>query len=175
MSVTVVVAGRTAPNRAVRFGGEHGELDRRGRLDVAGLTLPDAVGFRVGPETSVAQTAEILGVASDPDPSLSTLDVGRWRGLSPEAVAADLPLWFGDPDARPHGGETVREFVARIDAAIAEAADGDVLIVASPVAQALLCESAERYFTVDVRPASVLTVRHRNCRTRVPRCRYESG
>lgn len=109
----------------------------------------------------MVQTAEILGAARESDPSLASLDVGRWRGQSPESVAADLPRWFGDPDARPHGGETIREFVARIDAVLDEARRGDVLIVASPVAQAMLCECAERYFAVDVRPASVLTVHRR--------------
>ncbi|GAA4673938.1 hypothetical protein GCM10023197_31750 [Gordonia humi] len=110
----------------------------------------------MGPELSVVSTAAALGVAVEPDPSLASLDIGRWRGRAPEDVAADLPVWFADPDACPHGGESIRAFVARIGAAVD---DGDQVIVASPVAQALLCADADRYFAVEVRPASVFDCR----------------
>lgn len=118
----------------------------------------------MGPETSVIATAEIVGVRGQLDPTLASLDVGRWHGLAPEDVAADLPSWFADPDASPHGGETVSAFVTRIHAVLADAVCGETLIVAAPVAQALLCESASRYFEVDVRPASVLSVAPRRSR-----------
>ena len=155
-----MVAGRTAPNRTVRFGGEHDDLDVRGQRDVARLAVPAAPTYRVGPETSAVQTAEILGVRAEVDPALTTLDVGRWRGLAPEEVeaeadAVELWQWFTDPDTAPHGGETVRDFVARIRSVVR---DGDALIVASPVAQAVACASAATYFVVDVRPSSVLSV-----------------
>ncbi len=155
MALVLVVAGRTAPNRAVRFGGEWSSLDDRGRADVARLTVPRFDAVRIGPEASVVETARILGIHVEPDTDLRSLDVGRWRGLTPEAVSPDeLGVWFADPETRPHGGESVSDFVSRIGAATA-GFDG-LLVVASPVAQAVLAGSVDVFFGVDVRPASVI-------------------
>ncbi|GEE02012.1 hypothetical protein nbrc107696_24580 [Gordonia spumicola] len=159
--VLIVVAGRTAPNRAVRFGGEVACLDERGRRDVAALVVPDHGSTRmgparIGPETSVRETAALLGIEGLVDPALESLDVGRWRGLTPEEVPqAELAEWFADPASCPHGGESVVEFVDRIVASAPEA-DG-VVVVASPVAQALIAGTASGFFAVDVVPASVVT------------------
>lgn len=197
----LIVAGRTAPNRAVRFGGEHDALDDRGRRAVAALAaeaassgaLPSGSlpsGWCSGPEVSVRQSAELLlahwsggrrpSASSSPgrpsvpersgwagtgdgaplafvsDPGLASLDVGSWRGRAPEEIpGAELGAWFADPAARPHGGESVAGFVGRIRRHV-ETLPGDaVLIVAKPVAQALLCTGAAGFFAADVRPASI--------------------
>ncbi len=162
----LIVAGRTAPNRAVCFGGEHRPLDARGIADVAALrtAVPsEEAGVRAGPEASVRQTAGVLGPSFDVDPALATLDVGAWRGLRPDEIRGpDLGLWFADPDATPHGGESIRAFVSRIRRHVdAIGADGRVsgdvgLVVAKPVAQALLCDGPDRFFRADVRPGSMV-------------------
>lgn len=157
----IVVAGRTAPNRTVVFGGEHDDLDARGRAWVAALApqVPCGRPVRIGPEASVRQSAAALGLIGDVEPALATLDVGSWRGRSPEHIPdADLAAWFGDPAAAPHGGETVAAFVARIGACRARWTVDDrpaVLVVAKPVAQALLCDDARRFFATELRPASL--------------------
>ncbi|WP_336792666.1 histidine phosphatase family protein [Gordonia malaquae] len=156
MPLTVIVAGRTAPNRAVRFGGETDPLDERGRRDIESLDIVVPRGVRVGPETSVRETARILGINVEPDPSLATVDIARWLGVEPQDVPADeLEAWFTDPDARPHGGETITEFVDRVVSAT-EGFDG-LVVVASPVAQALAAVSPGAYFEVSIRPGSAFT------------------
>ena len=157
----LIVAGRTAPNRAVVFGGEHDDLDARGRAGVAGLAThlaPPSPGrsVRIGPETSVRRTAEVLGLTGGVDPALASLDVGSWRGLTPEQIPGDdLARWFTDPAAAPHGGEPVAGFVARIRAAVSQVPADAGLVVAKTVAQALLCDGPDRFFAAELRPASL--------------------
>ena len=53
-----------------------------------------------------------------PDPELADWHLGHWRGRTLDDVAADTPTavaaWLGDPDAAPHGGETLTALVARV-------------------------------------------------------------
>ncbi len=71
-----------------------------------------------GPETRARQTAEALRLQATVDPVLRDIDLGRWAGRSfdtvlaaePEAIAA----WTRDPDAAPHGGESVTALLDRI-------------------------------------------------------------
>lgn len=181
----LIVAGRTAPNRAVRFGGERDGLDGRGRRDIESLAgaLDDEADawqlWHLGPEVSVQETGALLarhainaaarlgsvdpGLAdprlADPglaDHGLASLDVGAWRGLTPEQVpGAELAAWFGDPTVAPHGGEPVQAFVSRIRVHVSGLPAGAALIVAKPVAQALLCAGAADFLATDVRHASV--------------------
>ncbi|MFT4127044.1 MAG: histidine phosphatase family protein [Gordonia sp. (in: high G+C Gram-positive bacteria)] len=157
----LVVAGRTGPNRSVRFGDENNPLDERGRRDAAALVaaLPDlgpiGAGVRVGPELSVRQTAELLGETFAVDDGLASLDVGAWRGRRPEELEpAELGPWFTDPSSRPHGGESVAEFVARIRAHVDAMHPASMMVVAKPVAQALLCTGPAEFFATELRPAS---------------------
>lgn len=158
----IITAGRTGPNRSVRFGGDP-VLDQRGRRDVLGLSASLTRPVDIcGPEAATRATAEILGARSDliVDDTLRTLDVGAWSGLSPEEIdPVDLGGWFADPEARPHGGESVADFVARVHAwHSTRAGSGDrCVVVAMPVAQALLCSDATGYFAHEVRPATLYT------------------
>ena len=154
----LVVAGRTAPNRAVRFGGEHDALDERGRNDAAALaaSVPPGSGpVLIGPERSVRQTADAAGVDGVVDDALASLDLGAWRGRRPEELdPMELGAWFADPTATPHGGESVSVFLARIREHVDAVAPG-LIVVAKPVAQALLCDGPADFFATDVRPATV--------------------
>lgn len=159
----LVVAARTAPNRAVRFGGEHDDLDSRGRRDAAALAsrLPRAGRVIAGPERSVTQTARLACGLFGVDPRLASLDVGHWRSTAPESVdPAQLGAWFGDPLWSGHGGESVGAFVGRIRGVLAALAAGGpaTLVVAGPVAQAVLCEDAASFFAADVCPGGLYTV-----------------
>ena len=179
----IIVAGRTAPNRAVRFGAESGSLDGRGRSGILALapSLTRATGpVFAGPERSAVESAALLSDRVTPVPGFSSLDVGRWRGLAPEEIPpAELGSWFGDPGSAPHGGESVAGFVARIRT-VADSLDTDLLdatprdtdlrdadllattprdtallVVAKPVAQALLCSGPHDFFAHQLRPASL--------------------
>jgi broad specificity phosphatase PhoE len=70
------------------------------------------------PARVARQTAGWIAEAFEIVPAFDDIDYGRWRGLSiretgerePEHVAA----WLADPDARPHGGESVAMLAARV-------------------------------------------------------------
>ncbi|MDL9945949.1 histidine phosphatase family protein [Gordonia sp. ABSL11-1] len=163
----VITAGRTGPNRSVRFGGDL-SLDDRGRRDVLTLRTDLVLGpsdtVVCGPERAARETCELLVGGQDAvDDRLRTLDVGAWDGRVPEEVPPDeLGLWFGDPAARPHGGETITEFVDRIDRwRVTIEAEPTICVVAMPVAQALLATDADGYFAAEVRPATVYDLQTR--------------
>ncbi|MGC4934543.1 histidine phosphatase family protein [Gordonia sp. DT30] len=162
MDLLVVTAGRTGPNKALRFGGD-ASLDEAGRRRVAALAIE--VGARpivAGPEAATRQSAELLGPDVRVDDSLRTLDVGRWAGHAPDEVDPDdLAVWFGDPASCPHGGESIAAFVERITlwhrtfAETADARAASCVVVAMPVAQALLAGDAASFFGIEVAPATV--------------------
>ncbi|MFW0790988.1 histidine phosphatase family protein [Gordonia sp. CPCC 205333] len=158
MTMQIITAGRTAPNKLVRFGGADRPLDERGRRDVAALRTSSGIlvgPIRCGPEAVAVQTAALLGCAPVLDEALRALDVGRWDGLTPEDVPTDeLRQWFGDPTSAPHGGESVEVFVARISK-WRERADAGTVVVAKSVAQALLCRDVGDFFSTELRPATI--------------------
>lgn len=74
-----------------------------------------------------SRTAELLGLAAQPDPAWREIDVGVWSGRDIDA------LRFQDPQAylgwragtfAPAGGEPWGEFRDRVSGAMAQAADG---------------------------------------------------
>jgi broad specificity phosphatase PhoE len=95
-------------------------LSARGRAEAAALagSLPLADRFWTGPELRTRQTAEALGWDADLQPLLRDCDYGSWRGRTfddlqarePDAVAA----WLGDPEATPHGGESLLALMRRV-------------------------------------------------------------
>ncbi len=56
------------------------------------------------------------------DPRLKEMNFGRWEGLAWDRIPrAELDAWAADfYFARPHGGESVADLKARVDAAISE-------------------------------------------------------
>lgn len=67
------------------------------------------------------------------DPRLAEMDFGRWEGRRWDDIArAELDAWAADlTGARPHGGETVAELLARVAAALDDLGRGagPVLVV----------------------------------------------
>lgn len=154
----IITAGRTGPNPALRFGGD-ASLDDAGRRSVMALALPDHVGMvAVGPERAATETAALVGsgrVAGRVVDDLRTLDVGAWTGRLPEEIPPpELGAWFADPASHPHGGESISDFVARIQA-WRTTTSVSACVVSMPVAQALLVDDPARYFVVEVRPATI--------------------
>jgi broad specificity phosphatase PhoE len=73
---------------------------------------------RHGPERRCAATAEALGIESTPLSSLRTWDLGSWAGRSITEIGntdpESLGAWRQNPDAAPHGGETLTTFLVRV-------------------------------------------------------------
>jgi broad specificity phosphatase PhoE len=141
------------------------------RADAGGAARVIASPARVARETA-ARIAD----AFDIDPAFGDIDYGRWRGLSireigerePEHVAA----WLNDPEARPHGGESVAMLAARVTEGIArigrEMPDGrcivvtHAIVVKAAVAHALgqpLSSALSSAYAMDFAPLSSTVLR----------------
>jgi broad specificity phosphatase PhoE len=109
-------------------------------------------------------TAQGLGLDAAPLPDLAGCDMGRWRGLRLDEVAAAEPAavadWLADPCSAPHGGESLRDVRVRVGAwldALAEGDGGRVVCVVEPdVVRAAvvhaLCAPDHSFWRLDVRP-----------------------
>ncbi|MEU9834741.1 histidine phosphatase family protein [Streptosporangium sp. NPDC048047] len=94
-----------------------------------GAVVTGAATAWVAPVTAARQTAAALGCEALDAPELAEADAGRWRGLPyarvAEAEPGGLAAWLGDPEAAPHGGESLARLAARVsrwlDAAAADA------------------------------------------------------
>jgi broad specificity phosphatase PhoE len=95
-------------------------LDARGRAAAAELR---AILGRVDEAwTSTAararETAAAAGLAARPDAALDECDFGCWQGRTLAELHAEDPAavadWMTDPDAAPHGGESLTALGARV-------------------------------------------------------------
>ncbi|CAM5342016.1 histidine phosphatase family protein [Streptomyces abikoensis] len=173
-----------------RFG-DDGPLDAAAlRRTRAAGPLPAAGRVLTAPSPRCRETATALG-AKDArvEPALRDLDTGRWRGLGLNEVAAGEPeavaAWLTDPEAAPHGGEPVRDAVARVGAWLdGLEVTGRVLAFASPaVVRAAVVHGlalpAQSFWRLDVQPLSVTELTGRggrwNLRCGVPLARGHEG
>jgi broad specificity phosphatase PhoE len=113
---------RHAPTSATRTSAFPADepLDDLGREQASGLAsaLPRRCEVVTSPARRCRQTAEAAGLEARADDAIAECDFGSWAGRSladvndaePDAVRA----WMLDPDARPHGGESLAMFCARI-------------------------------------------------------------
>jgi len=109
----------TAATRAAAFGADE-PVDSRG-LAAAGLlagALPSGADVVCSPALRCRQTAAAAGLAvASVDGALAECDFGAWAGRALSDVDEDdAAQWMTDADARPHGGESLRAFAARVAA-----------------------------------------------------------
>ncbi|MHC5700903.1 histidine phosphatase family protein [Streptomyces tirandamycinicus] len=111
----------------------------------ARASLPPYLPSLRAPSARCATVAAALGLEPEVEPLLRDIDYGAWRGRTVEEVAAADPdgysVWLRDPDATPHGGESVRRLCRRtadwLDGLPADT--GRVLVIAEEtVVRALL-------------------------------------
>ena len=95
-------------------------LDDRGRARAEQLArhLPAADRYLTSPELRTRQTAAELRFNANVEPALRDCDYGSWAGCSFEAVCARDPqaisAWLHDPEATPHGGESILGLMQRV-------------------------------------------------------------
>ncbi|MFC4945949.1 histidine phosphatase family protein [Pseudonocardia sp. GCM10023141] len=133
-------------------------------VDVA-PTLPRVDAVHSPDSKRCRQTAAVLGREVADDPALRGLDHGSWSGRTLDDVGAADPAglgaWLTDPDARPHGGESMTDLVARVgnwldgrtDPPHALLAVADAAVVRAAVVHALGAP-AQALWRVDVAPLS---------------------
>ncbi|MFF4569666.1 histidine phosphatase family protein [Streptomyces sp. NPDC001410] len=83
----------------------------------AGPALPPHGAAVRAPSIRCSQITDALGLVAVSEPALRDLDLGRWCGRTVDDIAATEPdgftSWLTDPDAAPHGGESVRRLCRR--------------------------------------------------------------
>ena len=109
----------TSATRAAAFPLDE-PLDPRGRSHAGRLAalVPAGSELLSSPALRCRQTAEAAGLDPRPEPALAECDFGAWAGRSLAEVDAADPQatrdWMADPEARPHGGESLVAFSGRI-------------------------------------------------------------
>ncbi|SEG97987.1 Broad specificity phosphatase PhoE [Nonomuraea solani] len=72
----------------------------------------------VAPGRAAWESAVAMGLEPQAVKALAEVDCGRWRGLPYARIAEEEPdelgRWLADPEAAPHGGESVAAMVARV-------------------------------------------------------------
>lgn len=80
-------------------------------------TLRRADRVWTSPALRSRQTAEALSLSASVEPLLADQDHGRWAGKSFDDVQSEQPegivAWLTDPDAAPHGGESLADVARR--------------------------------------------------------------
>lgn len=106
----------TSATRASAFPVDEG-LDERGRCAAATLrcALPGRCEVLSSPALRCRETVAAAGLRASLDERLGECDFGTWGGATLADVdPADGRAWMLDPDAAPHGGESLRDFAARV-------------------------------------------------------------
>lgn len=120
----------TGATRAAAFPVDE-PLDGRAVASAAGLAaaLPQRCAVLSSPALRCMQTAQAAGLSMVCEPRLRECDFGRWAGSALADVHSDDPRgveeWMRNPDAAPHGGESLRAFAARIAGWLDEQAGRD--------------------------------------------------
>jgi broad specificity phosphatase PhoE len=126
----------TSATRAVAFPVDE-PLDQRALSEAAALAdvVPARLDVLCSPALRTRATAEAARLGEPRiDPALAECDFGAWAGRTLEDVGAGDPggvgAWMTDPDAQPHGGESLSAFAARV----AEWLDGQAALEGGAVA-----------------------------------------
>lgn len=94
-------------------------LDELGRAALASLDRRLGAGEALtSPALRARETVAALGLEARPEEMLCECDFGAWAGRTLAEIADESPgearEWMLDPGARPHGGESLTELLARV-------------------------------------------------------------
>jgi broad specificity phosphatase PhoE len=155
----------TAAVRAAAFGADE-------VLDAAGVEAAARLAARlprgdvlISPARRAAQTAAGLTVSSV-EPALAECDFGAWAGRPLSEIAAESPeavhAWMTDPDAAPHGGESLTALLSRVRGWMVEQARFDgtaVAVTHGGVVKAAIVAALDAppsaFWRIDVSPLAI--------------------
>ena len=165
--LTLVCHGSTSAVRMAAFPADE-PLDCYGRRGLKELAteLGGAARCWMGPSLRTRETAEELQFGGAVDARLDECDYGRWAGQAFSEVQAREPEglveWLRDPDAAPHGGESVRSLLARVAGWLDEQRGSTGRVVAvthASVIRAAVVHAIEAtpttFWRIDVAPISI--------------------
>jgi broad specificity phosphatase PhoE len=152
-------------------------LDPQGRRKLAAVPHRLRHGHRylTSPALRAVQTAEGLGLDATIEAALRDCDYGKWTGLALDEVQAQDPdavsEWFRNPEAAPHGGESVVALIGRVSSWLQaqKATPGTIVAVthASVIRAAIVSalEAGPRSFGhIDIAPLSLTELSANNGR-----------
>lgn len=170
--MTWICHAATAATRQAAFPADEAIEDRQA---AAAHTLAGEIGVHdrvlVAPERRTRQTAEAIWLAVSIDPGLRDCDYGRWSGRSladlSETEPDALSTWLADPEAAPHGGESVAGTIGRVAVWLdRHASDATRLLAVSHPAVIraavvhVLEAPASSFWRIGVAPLSVVRMSH---------------
>ncbi|CAM5776035.1 phosphoglycerate mutase [Labrys miyagiensis] len=168
--LTLLCHAATPALRAASFPMDEA-LDDRGLAAAGALAarFPKIGRVLVSPALRARQTAEAMGLLGEPCDALRECDYGRWAGLDFEAVASAEPkalaAWSSDPEACPHGGESVTALIGRVGAWLdAERFEGHTLAIThASVARAAVVHAigaaGRAFWRIEASPLSATELR----------------
>jgi broad specificity phosphatase PhoE len=117
--LTLISSAATEAQRRAAFPLDEPLSDReKVKIAALGWNAPAVQRIVSGPERRVLQTAQALGLAGEVDRELCDCDYGAWTGRELSQIESDEPdglaAWLTNPDAAPHGGESLLKLIARI-------------------------------------------------------------
>ncbi len=159
--------GMTAAQRASRFADDE-PLEDSAALATAALKgrLPAFPRGWASPALRTRDTARLLGIEVALEPALADADYGRWKGKAMADIAEkeskSIANWLADPTAKPHGGESLRDVMARVGAWLdiqVNAGGRSLAITHQAVIRAaivhVLGAGAPAFWRIDVEPLSL--------------------
>lgn len=152
----------TPAQQHVRFPADD-PLSERGRRELGRATPPVVDHAFTAPEIRAVDTAAALSWSATVEPALRDLDYAKWSAVQMSSIAEDeLAAWLTDPDAAPHGGESIAHLIARVGAWLDTFDESPERIgavthpatIKAAVVHALGAP-ASAFWRVDIRPLSV--------------------
>jgi len=118
------------------------------------------------PAVRCIETARASGLDPRPVDELAECDFGEWGGRSLAEVWAEDPdgaeSWITDPEARPHGGESLTAFAARVRSWLGSQAGGEgctFAVTHGGVVKAAIVEALgaplQAFWRIDVAPLTL--------------------
>jgi broad specificity phosphatase PhoE len=168
--LTLLCHAATPALRAAAFP-EDEAIENKSAADAAALVgaLPRAKRTLVSPALRAKQTVCAMALDAEETASLRDCDYGRWRGRTLADIAAAEPdamaLWMSDPDAAPHGGESITDLIRRVGAWLdAGGLEGGIIAVthAAVIRAAVvyvLGAPAQSFWRIDAAPLSWIDLR----------------
>lgn len=169
--LTLICHARTIAQKQARFAlDEPLDSDNLAQRPATGPGYRKVRQLLCGPELRTRRTAALFGDEPQVVAALADCDLGRWRGLSIDdllkAEPQQLQAWLDDPEAAPHGGESVAQLCRRVGDWLAslENRPGHMVAVTHPfviraaLINVLQCPAAT-FNRIDIEPLSAIELR----------------
>ncbi|HEY0814331.1 MAG TPA: histidine phosphatase family protein, partial [Pseudonocardia sp.] len=161
-ATTATVRAAFAGDESLEARGVAAAEQARGRLRRVARTVGS-------PARAAGETADALGLVARVEPGLADWDLGDWRGRTLDEVSAADPdavrTWLADPDAAPHGGESLATLIDRV-ADWLRTVDGDghtVAVTHAAVVRAAVLTTLgappSGFWRIDVAPLTATVLR----------------